>query len=133
MVQDARDLRMTRSIFDAGREILVAYLRLAKRAWLYLPPSVLSSQPGKSFARHLNFLIRLIVERRQYFATFFLRNRYELETLRSIVEQMPHGSRIDIAVLACSKGAEVYSIAWMVRSARADLDLHLHAVDISRK
>lgn len=103
MVQDARDLRMTRSIFEAGRKLLVAYLRLAKRVWLYLPPSVLSSRPGKSYARHLNCLIRLIAERRQYFATFFLCNRSELETLRSIVEQTPHGSRIDIAVLHAAR------------------------------
>ena len=41
--------------------------------------------------------------------------------------------RLDICVLACSKGAEVYSILWAIRSARPDLRLTLHAVDISQE
>jgi len=36
-------------------------------------------------------------------------------------------------VLACSKGAEVYSIVWAIRSARPDLRLNIHAVDISQE
>lgn len=42
------------------------------------------------------------------------------------------GSRLDIAVLGCSSGAEVYSILWTIRSARPDLKLKMHAVDISQ-
>jgi chemotaxis methyl-accepting protein methylase len=40
---------------------------------------------------------------------------------------------MNIAVLACSKGAEVYSIAWTIRSARPDLNLNIHAIDISEE
>ena len=36
-----------------------------------------------------------------------------------------------MTVLACSKGAEVYSINWAIRSVRPDLELRIHAVDIS--
>jgi SAM-dependent methyltransferase len=36
-----------------------------------------------------------------------------------------------MTVLACSKGAEVYSMVWAIRSARPDLELVVHAVDIS--
>ncbi len=38
-----------------------------------------------------------------------------------------------MSVLACSKGAEVYSMAWAIRSARPDLQLNLHAVDIAQE
>jgi chemotaxis methyl-accepting protein methylase len=38
-----------------------------------------------------------------------------------------------MSVLACSKGAEVYSMAWAIRSARPDLQLNFHAVDISQE
>jgi SAM-dependent methyltransferase len=38
-----------------------------------------------------------------------------------------------VAVLGCSIGAEAYSVAWRIRSARPDLKLILHAVDISRR
>jgi hypothetical protein len=40
---------------------------------------------------------------------------------------------LKVAVLGCSIGAEAYSVAWTIRSARPDLKFILHAVDISRK
>jgi chemotaxis methyl-accepting protein methylase len=40
---------------------------------------------------------------------------------------------LDIAVLACSKGAEVYSILWAIRSTRPDLRVSTNALDISRE
>jgi chemotaxis methyl-accepting protein methylase len=36
-----------------------------------------------------------------------------------------------MTVFACSKGAEVYSILWAIRSARPDLNVRTHGVDIS--
>jgi len=36
-------------------------------------------------------------------------------------------------VVACSNGAEVYSIVWTIRSARPDLKLFVHAMDISNE
>lgn len=53
--------------------------------------------------------------------------------MRRLVDQKPHGSSLEISVLACSKGAEVYSILWTIRSARPDLRLSTHAVDISQE
>jgi SAM-dependent methyltransferase len=41
------------------------------------------------------------------------------------------GSTLKMAVLACSKGAEVYSLLWAIRSALPDLKLSVQAVDIS--
>lgn len=38
-----------------------------------------------------------------------------------------------MAVLGCSTGAEAYSVAWSIRTDRPDLQLILHAVDISRQ
>ena len=70
--------------------------------------------------------------RKQYVATFFLRNRPELELMRRLLDHKGDGSSLQISVLGCSKGAEVYSIAWIIRSARPDLKLRMHAVDISQ-
>ena len=53
--------------------------------------------------------------------------------IRRLLDQKGLGSEANIAVLACSKGAEVYSIVWAVRSARPDLKLRLHALDISEE
>jgi chemotaxis methyl-accepting protein methylase len=53
--------------------------------------------------------------------------------MRRLVSRNPLGSNIYISVLACSKGTEVYSILWILRSARPDLKLTIHAVDISQE
>ena len=53
--------------------------------------------------------------------------------MRRLVDQKARGARLDISVLACSKGAEVYSFLWTIRSARPDLRVTLHAVDISQE
>jgi chemotaxis methyl-accepting protein methylase len=82
---------------------------------------------------YLHHLVCLHADRKQYFATFFLRNRAELELMRRLLDQKPHGSRLNISVLACSKGAEVYSMAWVIRFARPDLQLNINAIDISQE
>ena len=66
-----------------------------------------------------------------YLGTLFLRNRPALELMRRLVEKEDAGARLRIAVLGCSIGVEVYSILWTLRSSRPDLELALHAVDIS--
>jgi chemotaxis methyl-accepting protein methylase len=43
------------------------------------------------------------------------------------------GSVMDIAVFGCSKGSEVYSIAWTLKAARPDLTINIRAVDISQE
>jgi len=53
--------------------------------------------------------------------------------MRRLAEQKADGSTFRIAVLACSIGAEVYSILWTIRSARPDLKVVLCAVDISKE
>jgi SAM-dependent methyltransferase len=68
-----------------------------------------------------------------YLGTFFLRNRPALELMRRLAGQEAKGTTLRIAVLACSIGAEVYSILWSIRSARPDLKVVLHAVDISKQ
>ena len=78
-------------------------------------------------------MVRLHAQRSQSFATFFLRNRAELELMGRLVHQKAHGSTLDISVLACSKGAEVYSILWSIRRARPDLRLRMQAVDVAQE
>jgi chemotaxis methyl-accepting protein methylase len=81
----------------------------------------------------VNALVRRHADRTQYLGTFFLRNKPELELMRRLVDGRAFGSTLNIAVLACSKGAEVYSISWTLRSARPHLKLAIRAVDISQE
>jgi len=48
-----------------------------------------------------------------------------------LVEDKAEGSRLNVAVLGCSIGAEVYSILWILRSERPDLRIVVHALDVS--
>lgn len=114
-----------------GRKCLGIYLGQASHIWRGLSPSARNRAAVRAWGAHLDRLTRLGSDRRQFFATFFLRNRPELELLTRLAGQQPRGARLNLTILACSKGAEVYSIAWSIRTARPDLDLRIQAVDIS--
>lgn len=110
-----------------------AYLKLNKSIWKRLPPSFTALPPIRSYGSFLHSLVRLGATRRQYFGTFFFRNRPELTLIRRLCDQREIGSTLKLAFLACSNGAELYSVLWTIRSARPDLHLIPHAVDISRE
>src|SRR5260370_29015393 len=56
-----------------------------------------------------------------------------MELMCRLVDQKAPGANVAISVLACSKGAEVYSILWSIRRERPDLKITLQAVDISQE
>jgi SAM-dependent methyltransferase len=64
--------------------------------------------------------------------TFFFRNRSLLELLSRLLDQKHHGADVGIAVIGCSKGAEVYSISHAIRRVRPDLKVRICASDLSR-
>ncbi len=115
------------------RSLKKSYLFQATRIWNHLPVSLRLTTVGKRYGRHLHHLVGLDADREQYFATFFLRNRPELELMCRLLGQRPIGTDLKISVLACSKGAEVYSIMWAIRSMATDLKVQMHAVDISEE
>lgn len=116
-----------------GKSPANAFLRLNQRIWDHIPPSLATVPPIHSYGNFLHTLVRLQANRRQYFGTFFLRNRPQLELIRRFSIQKSNGSPLRISVLACSNGAEVYSILWTIRSARPDLKIIMSAMDISRE
>jgi SAM-dependent methyltransferase len=109
------------------------YLRVNKWIFQRLPSRVRDSHPVRCYGAWLHTLVCLRANRQQYFGTFFLRNRPALELMRRLAQQKANGSTLRIAVIACSIGAEVYSILWTIRSARQDLKVALCAMDISKK
>jgi hypothetical protein len=114
-----------------GKSPAGLYLRLNKGICDHLPSRVRNLHVVRSYGAWLHGLVCLSVRRKQFFGTFFLRNRPALELMRRLARQKPHGSTLRIAVLGCSIGAEVYSILWIIRSVRPDLRVLLDAVDIS--
>jgi chemotaxis methyl-accepting protein methylase len=116
-----------------GKSPLNAYLRFNQRVWNRLPSGLTRFGAIRSYGNFLHRLVRMQSVRAQAFSTLFLRNRPELELIRRLLERKPQGATLRVAVLGCSTGPEAYSVAWRIRSARPDLKLILHAVDISRQ
>ena len=109
------------------------FLRVNEWGWNRIPSSLRDARPLRQYGAFLHSLVKLRSQRRQYHGTFFFRNRPELQLVRTLAEQRPQGATLRIAVVACSNGAEVYSIVWTIRSARPDLKLVVHASDISKE
>jgi SAM-dependent methyltransferase len=68
-----------------------------------------------------------------YFGTFFFRNRPQLEVARRLSYETGNRTSLTITVLACSIGADVYSILWTIRSKRPDLKVVANVVDITKE
>lgn len=109
------------------------YLRINQAIWKRLPVAARNTSFARWYGTLLHALVCRRAKRQQYFGTFFLRNRPQLEQIRRLIELRPSGSRLRIAILGCSIGAEVYSVLWTIRSARPDLDVRVQAADISRE
>lgn len=116
-----------------GKSPINAYLRLNQRLWNRIPFSWTALPPIRLYGDFLYKLTRTQGRRAQAFSTVFLRNRPELELIRGLADRKGRGETLRVAVLGCSTGAQAYSVAWRIRSARPDLKLVMHAVDISRQ
>jgi chemotaxis methyl-accepting protein methylase len=116
-----------------GKSPTTAFLVANQRVWNLLPPVLTMLGPLRWYGEFLHRLARAQGQRTQAFSTFFLRNRPALELVRRIVARKDHGAPIRVAVLGCSTGAEVYSLTWAIRNARADVKLVLQALDISKE
>ena len=113
----------------AGLEAL--FWRLNGPFWRRLPARVRDSYVCKAYGSWANARIRLGTDREMYTGTYFLRNRPALELMRRLSRDKPPGSQLNVAVLGCSIGVEVYSILWVLRSALPDLEIAVSGVDTS--
>ncbi|MDE3178652.1 MAG: methyltransferase domain-containing protein [Acidobacteriota bacterium] len=115
----------------AGKSPVHSFLRLNRRLWNHLPPNVCRRGPVRSYGGLVHALARINSARGQAFSTNFLRNRPELDLIQRLLNRKTLGEKLKVAVLGCSYGAEAYSVAWAILSARPDLKLIMSAVDIS--
>jgi len=107
------------------------YLRLNAWLWKRLPSRLRNSRVMRFYGTALHRLVCRRADRVQFTHTFFFRNRPELELMRRLILQKPEDSTLNIAILGCSIGAEVYSMASTIRRARPNLKVRIYAVDRS--
>jgi chemotaxis methyl-accepting protein methylase len=106
------------------------YLSTSRSIWGRLPLRLTSWRLIRAYGLHVHKMIQCHEERWQRLGTFFFRNRSELQLLIRLLGHKRQGSTLDVAILACSKGAEVYSFSYAIRCGRPDLNLRLRAMDI---
>jgi chemotaxis methyl-accepting protein methylase len=116
---------------DLRQRVERAFLSVNERMSRRLPDRLRDVMPVRAYGAWLHTLVRRRADREMYLGTVFLRNRPALELMRRLLQRHDRGARIEIAVLGCSIGAEVYSILWTLRSSRPDLEVVVNAVDIS--
>ncbi len=114
-----------------GNSPVGAYLQVNQKLWNNLPLQVTSWAVIKAYGEFLHKLARASGTRAQACSTFFLRNRPLLELIQRLAQRSQKKDVLKVAVLGCSTGAEVYSVAWKIRTACPDIKLTLHAIDIS--
>jgi mannose-6-phosphate isomerase-like protein (cupin superfamily)/SAM-dependent methyltransferase len=114
-----------------GKSPVRAWLRLNQTMWDKLPPPFTGLAPIRRYGDFLHMVARRQGGRAQALATLFLRNRPELELIGRLLQGVSRGGTLRVTLLACSIGAEAYSVAWKIRSLRPDLKLTFNAVDIS--
>jgi SAM-dependent methyltransferase len=116
-----------------GKSPAGAFLRINQAVWNALPAALTNFAPVRAYGKWLHAVTLLQMRRAQALSTYFFRNRAELELIQHLVARKERGDVLRVAVLGCSTGAEAYSVAWAIRSARPDLKLHMQALDISRQ
>jgi SAM-dependent methyltransferase len=116
-----------------GKSPVNAYLQVNQRLWNIVPSFITACRPVAFYGAVLHKLACRQGVRAQAFSTCFLRNRPQLELIKRLVGCRPKGDELRVTVLGCSTGAEAYSVAWRIRSARPDVKLILHAVDVSKQ
>lgn len=116
---------------DARTLGLQIFLKANALVWFRLPKPVLEAPPVQNYGVFLQRLVRKKSRREQNPRTYFLRNRPELELICKLASQAPQNATYRIAVLACSMGAEAYTILSGIKQRRPDLNLKMQGLDIS--
>jgi SAM-dependent methyltransferase len=112
---------------------LQPFLRANAFVWFRLPKPVLDAPPVQTYGVYLQKLVRLRSRREQNPRTYFLRNRPELELIVKLASQRPQNATFRVAVLACSMGAEAYTILSGIKQSRPDMTVKMHGLDISQE
>jgi 2-polyprenyl-3-methyl-5-hydroxy-6-metoxy-1,4-benzoquinol methylase len=107
--------------------------RVIERFWNGLPRRVRSWRPTRALGRRIHRRAIRIQARGGACYTRFFRNLPQLESIRDLVLEILPGQPVKILSIGCSTGAELYSLVWLIRTARPNRDAEALGVDISEE
>lgn len=116
---------------DARNLGVKLFLKANALVWFRLPKPVVEAPPVQHYGVFLQRLVRSRSAREQNPRTYFLRNRPELELICKLASRHPQNGTVRLAVLACSMGAEAYTILAGIKKSRPDLTVRMQALDIA--
>jgi len=105
-------------------------MQLGQFVWRHVPRCLVESRPGMKCGRWIHERARR-QSRAQAIRTCFFRNRPEIAAIGQLAASRKADAPLAVAVLGCSRGAEVYTLVHTLRTARPDLPRTVHGVDIS--
>lgn len=112
--------------------ITLALASRFERAWYRLPPRARSSKPMVRLGKVVYEISRRQQKRTPgALYTRFFRNRPLLEVLGELIRGWAPEASLKLAVIGCSTGAELYSVLWMARNHRPDLQVFAFGLDLS--
>lgn len=103
--------------------------RVIEMFWNALSPRVRSWKHTQDVGRWIHRRARRVQPRGGGCFTRFFRNLPQLELLRDLLFEKPGGAPIKIVSLGCSTGAELYSLLWLLRTARPAQGVQALGVD----
>ena len=115
------------------RKIGYLVLGFNQFVWEHLPDSILRWNIFQSFGHLVHTVVKIRDSRTQNPWTFFLRNRPEMDLVHEIVSSRPDDSKVNLLVLACSVGMEVYSIQWKLNDLKSRFNIQLSGLELSEE
>ena len=101
--------------------------------WNGLPTRVRSWKRTQDLGRRIHRRARRVQPRGGGCFTRFFRNVPQLELVRDLVLERVPGAPVKILSLGCSTGAELYSILWLIRTARPTQAVEALGIDTAEE
>jgi SAM-dependent methyltransferase len=107
--------------------------RSIEKLWNAIPRRVRRWKSTQELGRRIHQRACRVQPRGGGCFTRFFRNVPQLELVRDLVLERPRGEPVKIASVGCSTGAELYSVLWLIRTARPTQDIQALGIDLAEE
>jgi SAM-dependent methyltransferase len=107
--------------------------RSIEKFWNAIPPRARTWKSTQKLGRRIHRRVSRLQPRGGGCFTRFFRNLPQLELVRDLVLERPRGEPVKIASIGCSTGAELYSVLWLIRTARLTRDVQALGIDLAEE